>query len=305
MYTVSYGELIASRDVLDTLLSELGLPIQNDRLHIAYKLLENYEKVRFDSIKSTEYLRKYNKKGEINFALFDINALQHFWPFAREVNKDVLKEKMKLILSGSNIIEENSSNNTTPRDTLFELQLFAQFKHVGIDAYLCIPNPDIEVRINDRIYNIQCKKIYKPERATIKRAINKAFKQLDSDILRKPGSFGVVALSIEDFYTKNGKVLVTETIDDALTNLSINLNIFFKTFETLWHNPTKIRNINTIGLIAYITALTITKSNRLQSTGTYLGITNTYQPADEKFRQFVSDFQDLSKSADMKNFEER
>lgn len=300
METISHQQLISSRKELDSLLIDLGLPvIQSDRLHLAYKILEDFEQVRLDPVKSIEFLRRYNQKAELHFAIFDIDALQHFWLFAKEINKDVLREKLKLILSGSSPIEANPTN-TVPRDTLFELQLFAHFKRAGLDARLCMPNPDIEVHVNGRIYNVQCKRIYKPERSTVKNAIHKAFKQLDADSRRNPGSLGVVALSIENFYTAGGKALITETIQDALNNLSMNLNIFFKTFEALWHNPTKIRNLDTVALIAYITALTITKSNRLQSTGNYFGFTNTYQPADAKFHQFIEDFESLSKLADVR-----
>ncbi len=299
METVSYKELIATRDKLDKLLGVLGLPVMpSDRLHTAYRLLEDYEEIRLDSEKSREFFKKY-KKAELNFALHDINALHHFWLFADDVEKEILREKLKFILSGNSLAE--NATNTTPRDTLFELQLFTQFKRVGLDAHLCAPNPDIEVHIGGKVYNIQCKKLYRPERKTIKRAINNAFKQLNKDILKNPASFGIVALSIEDFYTAGGKALVTETAEDALVNLSTNLDIFFKTFEALWHNPVKIRNQNTIALMAYISAITITKSNNLQSTGTYIGFTNTHVPPTEKFKEIEVDFSPLREAADRSN----
>lgn len=297
MDKILFTDLLDTEPKLNKILTGLGISIKEDRIHEAYKRLRGFEKVRLDPNESSIYLKKYNPDSEINFGLFDLMSIRNVLPYLEEEPKDILKIKLEKILSGIPIPGETELNSV-PRNTLFELLMLSYLRKGGLNAHLSDPNPDIIVKTNDRVYYIECKRIFNFTNSAIKRNVKEASKQLEISLKQKPDNyFGVIALSVEP---KQGKVLTANSEADALKVLDLDLKNFCDTFGRYWRDPKYVSNKNVIAVILHHLVLTSIKSKGGGlSTGSFLLLNNTHVPVSEDFELFGKDFIVLKNQSDL------
>ena len=107
----------------------------------------------------------------------------------------LLKEKFGRVLNGPLHPQEETSESSLARNTMFELHLSGYLNHKGIAADIC-DNPDISCAIGGRRVFIQCKRPFR--RKSIRSNIRDALRQLSYDLneARDVRNRGVVAISL-------------------------------------------------------------------------------------------------------------
>jgi hypothetical protein len=107
----------------------------------------------------------------------------------------LLKEKFGRVLNGPLHPQEETSESSLARNTMFELHLSGHLNHKGIAADIC-DNPDISCAIAGRRVFIQCKRPFsrKSTKSNIRDALGQLSKDLDE--ARDVRNRGVVAISL-------------------------------------------------------------------------------------------------------------
>lgn len=294
MDKIPFTTILDSEAVLDNLLIKLSIPIiKEDRVHRAYSLLRNFEKIRIDPIQSSAYLKKYNQTGEINYSLFDLMAIYNILPHLQNETKQILKSKLTKILNGSLVTLETDQNNE-PRNTLFELLMLSYLKKVGLDAHLKDPNPDIQVNVNHKVYYIQCKRIFRLTNSSVKRNVRDAATQLELDLRGKPENyFGIIALSVEP---KQGNGLIASSKIEALNILDKDLQNICQIYGRFWQDPKIVKNERIVGVfLHHLVTSFLANEDVHMSNGSFLLINNTRYPINKYFGIMEKDFAHLSK----------
>ena len=224
MNIISFEEILKSKIHFDNLLSRCGVRIVGqDEIHKEYKLISDLNKIISDPVKGQEFIRFYNKDGAIDFALFDLTVISYIIPHISLCSVSVIRKKIKNILKISTPVNENFENNIA-RNTLFELLLYSYLKSVGISAELHEPNPDILVKIQDRNYFIQCKRIFSLNEGAIRSNVLSGLRQLNNDLNKlEDNNYGIIALSVERRFTQGNKKMIATTEKSAKLELDNNL----------------------------------------------------------------------------------
>jgi hypothetical protein len=107
----------------------------------------------------------------------------------------MFREKFKAILNGPVNPQQETTDSSLARNTLFELAMAGWLTHKGIPTEIS-HNPDISCTVSDRKLFIQCKRPFS-RKGTIAN-VKRACKQLSVDLsdARDPRSRGVVAVSL-------------------------------------------------------------------------------------------------------------
>lgn len=292
MDKILFTNILNTEEPFNKLLSRLSIPINNnDRVHLAYKLVRGFEKVRLDPIESLKYRQQHNQKSEIYFALFDLNAIYNVLTFLGGESEEILKIKIPKILNGT-LSSLETRHNSEPRNILFELLMLGYLRKCGLDAHLSDPNPDITVNLNGRIYCIECKRIFEPTNSSVKENVKSASKQLEIYLKNKPNNYlGIIALSVEP---KQGKGLLANSEIDALESLDSKLKSICENFGRFWQDKRYIENEKIAGVVLHTLVITLMNGeDKGLSTGSYLLINNTHNPISQNFELLEDDFQIL------------
>jgi len=210
-----YKELLISLKkkivILDT---RFGFKIQNHSwVNKAIKIVEDLI-IRIDNNKKFDEFQLQDKLyadkcysslsqlRELNFILASISLIS-------EEDIKIFLKKLRIILNAPLLMSDETSNSNEGRNTLFELKLFTRLKNANYNVNLCANHPDILLKVNDREYAIECKRIYKPE--TLISNVKVAIKQLQQYSLSQTNRFGIVAISITRYFHSGNKYLKFES----------------------------------------------------------------------------------------------
>jgi hypothetical protein len=284
----TYQVLADSETEFNRVLSRLGIPLSHtDRIHIAFALVSELAELvslyRTSGIdeKWAAHEKKY-KKGEPTQALLDIREVANFIPFLHEINDEILKTKLTLLIKGNllRIEESEVNNNSVARNTQFELFLFSQLRSVGIDAELCDPNPDVKVFINGRTYYIECKRILRLTATSVNTNSKKALRQLNEHMDRHDESqFGVVALSVQRILAKPEEILNSHTQQSGLDFIQNQSYDFIEQNNHSWQNPARLKNSRIASVWVHFSGGIITKTQPPLSSLSNLTMTNAWRDA--------------------------
>lgn len=293
MNTVKFSELLNSEPKFDGLLKECGIPINpNDKIHREYKLISELNKVVGDIRKVHDFRLAYSANNEVEFALFDLTLISYCVDFLSKCNRKILKKKLKNILEISDPPNENILNNAG-RNTLFELLLYSYLQSVDIDCDLHDPNPDMIAKIKDKKYFIQCKRVFSENGEAIRTNVLSALRQLNNDLKDKnENDFGIIALSVERFFTGGNKMLIAETEEIAKQELNNNLRNIVDKYGRYWQDKSLITDKRIVAvLLHHLTISYILELGQPKiSTAHFILMTNTIYPKTENFKQASIDF---------------
>jgi len=136
----------------------------------------------------------------------------------------IIKKKLADLGKGTYLLSEENPNDTKARDTTFELSLFSFLQARGLEVKVRDPNPDLELKSEKFIYNIECKR---PQSAnSLEKHIKKAIKQL-----RKSTGTNVIptiALSLEQVILGNDLILDSRDEKTASNFLNTTLEVFLR-----------------------------------------------------------------------------
>ena len=294
MNIIKFTELLDSEPTLDNLLKECNIPINSgDKIHKEYNLISELNKVVGDIEKVHKFRVAHNAKNEIEFALFDLVLISYCAEFLKKCNKSILKKKLKDILEISDPSTENTLNNAG-RNTLFELLFYSYLQSVGIDCELCDPNPDITAKFGSRKYFIQCKRVFSENGKAIRSNVLSALKQVNNDLNEKDeNNLGIMALSVERFFTGGNKMLVVETEEIAKKELNNNLKSIVNKYGRYWQDKSLIIDKRIVAVFLHHLAITYVLEQPRISVGHFILMNNTIYPETDNFIQASNDFRCL------------
>lgn len=143
-------------------------------------------------------------------------------------SKKILSQKMNLILTGATYFTEEK-DRTDARNVQFEFRLASKLIEAGYEISF-FENPDIAVRIGDRKYGIECKRITGTSPRAIQANIEDAIEQL---ILYKANYHaGIVALDVSALLDKRTDLLTSTSVERAGNKILDDLQaMLFRDFE--------------------------------------------------------------------------
>jgi hypothetical protein len=304
MERISYGKLAEGEKGLNEILNNLGIAItKEDRMHRAFSIIRELSEVYSDDIKFDAFVQKYGQ-DVIASSLHDANMINHIIPHLKDIDPDILKEKMTILLQGKLFHEEDVATSSS-RNILFELTMYAYLKEAGLDANLCKINPDILLKIGGVNYNIECKRIFTETPNSVDRNVMDASHQLRK--VKEVGEHGevnhcIIALSIEQLVSKKRK-LVSKDPQEGLKMIRDDIVKFINKYSNrLWRNKGKIRHGNLIGIILYANTIAITDDRSIQSNMTEIVVSNVVDVTDKKYLKMKEDFKPILDSVNSKFF---
>ncbi len=155
--------------------------------------------------------------------------------YLKDENLKIFLSKLKIVFKAPLLMSNEDENTSQGRNTLFELSLFSKFAIKGLEVKLHFGHPDISVRVGDRLYVIECKRLQKPD--TLLKNIKRAIKQLKIYSLNKENkaknkykTIGLVAISLERFIHNGDKLF------EAKSELVAQERIYFEIDKIIYDN---------------------------------------------------------------------
>jgi len=215
--------LITLKKKIVVLDNRFGYKIQNDSwINKAIKITEDLI-IRINNNKKFDELQLQDElyADKCYSSLSQLQELIYIFENISLISKEDIKiflRKLGIILNAPLLMSDETSNSNEGRNTLFELKLFTRLKNENYNVNLCTNHPDILLKVNDREYAIECKRIYKPETLISNAKI--AIKQLQQYSLSQKNRFGIVAISITRYFHSGDKYLQTKSEDAARTRIN-------------------------------------------------------------------------------------
>lgn len=298
METTSFKELIDTERDFNALLLGLNIHEKNSYIHQEYKLISKLNELVGDIKAIHDFRIKNGLNDEIELAISDLVSLRNLLKYFNECKRSILKSKIKHILKLSSLTKENEINNIA-RNTLFEFLLYGNFRSIGMQAEIKSPNPDILVKVNDKKYFIQCKRIFSQKESAIRSNIEAGLKQLHSDLKGEDeNSLGVISLSLERFLKKDGNKFINdipyENVESAIQLLKEKLRSVIEIYGGCWRDETLNKDKRIVGIFLYFMEPTrIYSDNPVLSTVSHLTLSNIGSSESEDFKQLVEDIKGL------------
>lgn len=291
MKITTFDEIIKKKNEFDSLLKVCNIPIvENDRIHSEYKLISEFNKIIGDIEKVHNFRALHGANNEIEYGLFDLVLIHYCLENLIKCDKKTLKKKINDILKMSDPCNESVLNNQG-RNTLFELLFYSYLKSAGIDAELCDPNPDIKAKFENRTYFVQCKRVFSLDNKAIRSNVLDALRQLNTDLKTNGNNnLGIIALSVERFFTEGNKMLLAENEEIAREELFQNLKNITNKYGKYWQDKSQITDKKIVAIFLHHLAMTNILEKPRLSVGHFILMNNTIYPETKEFIQAKKDF---------------
>lgn len=222
MRRYKFSDLLQYQNKLIKLYERFGLNFNaSNRINKYFVYLSEIEKNRQkDRSSFSEFLQK--DKAKYYYSQYYVLEMCNIVDAIENSTHDtkLIREKLIDLSKGSYLLSEETSNNTKARDTSFELSLFAFLKSRGLNIKLCDPNPDLQLKSDRFIYNIECKRPHSLK--SLESHIKKAFKQLDKST--GANTIPTIALSLEQVLL--GGDLILDSRDEVSASNFLNTTLF-------------------------------------------------------------------------------
>lgn len=291
--------LIDSEVLLNRVLSMYNIhPRGLDRWHAAYRTIREYRDKRnaardarlsiipdyMDSQKRITLLQAMHDCWELGGSLHKIDT----------ENPAIIKDKLRTLLTGP-IGRTKDVGFAQGRDVLFELTLLSEFKASGLDAQLVDPNPDIRISVENRIYDVECKRLTGYTHQVFKRNLHNASKQITSNL--PEAHRGVLAISVTDYITQGSGIIYGTTESDVDKTLNDLLEAFVREHESIWSNPSVV-DPSIVGIIFHGSYIAGIETENIPYNITYpiIVVPSTSLPV-QPVEEFIHDFRKIHNSA--------
>lgn len=300
---ITYRELVNKSQKVEKLLLEKGIidfPIKG-----RFKYYQNMISSLRDNWEAKTLNQFWNsfKGDEMGFALKELQELSdifgevtNFYDSLSAVSKKFVKEKIPIILSGTNFTVDENSANSAARNYQFELRLASKFIHAQYKQIDFAEHPDLLVTVDNKPYAFECKRILGNPENKIQSNIETGLKQLEKN---KDKYFsGVIALDLSPQYEQGKNWLIARTREDAN---SIALDSLEKVANTIHSRIYKVREAATngylAGIILNLSTVYVISSNNELGWVQEIGVLVFDKENPSKALQFMNDIQELQKYA--------
>lgn len=222
MKRYKFCELLEYEEKIKALFIRCGIQLNNQsRISQYFSYLRLVDEARKKSSEEFHIFLE-NDKAKYYYSQYYALEIQNIVKALDETNQDIslLKTKLLDLANGTYLLSEENPENTSARNTTFELSLFAFLYNLGIQVKLGEPNPDLQVSTAQFAYDIECKRPSSVN--SVEKNIKKAWKQLRK--LSVSSRIPTIALSLD-------KVL----INDDLIYHSVGEQIALQGLDNLLH----------------------------------------------------------------------
>ncbi|MDP2649412.1 MAG: hypothetical protein Q8P10_01065 [bacterium] len=221
-----FSDLLLYEERIKKLYVKHGLSFNSyNRISRYFIYLNEIEKKRhLDKIAFSQLIRK--NRAKYYYSQFYVLETCNVIDAIEQSNQDpkIVKEKLIDLAKGTYLLSEESSNNTKARDTSFELSLFSFLQDKGLGVKLTDPNPDLQLKSEKFIYNIECKRPFSFK--SLEKHVKKAVSQLEKTT--KANSVPTIALSLEQVVLGDDLILDSRDEKSALAFLDATLHAFLQ-----------------------------------------------------------------------------
>lgn len=253
--------------------------------------------------KTMDQFWKSSKGDELGFALKELHELSDIleqimasFDSLSDTSKKFIKEKMPIILSGTNFTVDENSANSAARNYQFELRLASKFAQAKYKNIAFAEHPDLLVTVESKPYAYECKRIFGNPETKIQSNIETGLKQLERN---KDSYFsGVVALDLSPQYELGKNWLIAKSREEANT---IALDSLEKVANTIHSRIYKVREAATngylAGIILNLSTVYVISSNNEFGWVQEIGVLVFAKENPSKAMQFLNDMKELEKYA--------
>lgn len=258
-------------------------------------LRDNWEAQTID-----QFWKKYNG-DKMGFALKELYELSDIlenialtYDDLSEESKTFIKNKVPIILSGTNFTVDETPNNSAARNYQFELRLASKFITAKYKNISFAEHPDLLVNVDSRPYAFECKRILGNPEKKISSNVGAAIEQLRTN--KNTFYSGVVAVDLSPQYEQGKNWLVCKSREEAN---KIALDSLEQVVTTIYRRISKVREAAEegilVGIILNLSTVYVISSNHELGWLQEIGFLLLNQENPLKGAQFFEDFKQLQK----------
>ncbi len=217
MKRFKFSDLLTYEKRTEDLFIKYGLKLHtNSRIKQYFQFLKEIELMRSAN---KEEFGKFIEKNQVKyyFSQHYVGEIQNIIESLEsiEIDSNLIKEKLLKWSKGTYLLSEENIDDTSARNTTFELDLFSFLNNLGIKTRFGEINPDLISSTSEYTYNIECKR--PASLKSVERNLKKALKQL-----RKPSNptgISTIALSLDKVLLDDDLIFHSKNEKQALESL--------------------------------------------------------------------------------------
>lgn len=218
----SFEEILRELDATLEFCRSIGVDTTESRFVEHLRRLDHlvtFARLRRQGIAVGRSVEDELQKGGLYYivALAESAELGDILPFLRTCDPDVIRPKLRDVLRGPVLPTDEDAESNQSRNTLFELNIAARLHGVGFLPVVG-EHPDVACTVNGMELFFECKRPFSPSR--VSKNINKAAKQLKSDLAGHPGARGVIAISLSKVLNAGDKLYAFDREADGRLGLA-------------------------------------------------------------------------------------
>jgi hypothetical protein len=201
-------------------------------------------------------------------------------PYLEGCDPEIVRQKVKDILSGPRLPLDESATSNHARNTLFELNMAARLWRAGLKPELG-KGTDVRCQIRDRQILIECKRPFREE--GIGPNLKKAGGQLREGLENAPtGARGVIAMSLTRLVSKGDKYIVASSEEVARRGMRDHMLMIEAGSNSVWANLGE----QIVGILFHVVALVQLEDRGIFATGQLTNAHPLARPNSFDYRMF-------------------
>ncbi len=221
-------------------------------VHDAFGRFQQYEKNIEDLIQARHAGRLAQLVGEktnpvLLWSLAESMELREFPETLGHIDRTILRERFEKAFRGPIVPSDEDTNTNEARNTAFELAIASLLSSAGFSVQLEKEHSDIEARLGDLRFVIECKRLLSTKR--LEERLGEASKQLSRFLANHEDAFGLIAVDLTKLSNQGEKIY------EAQNSMMAELGLGDLLETTLRENLNSLRKIadkRIVGLMFYV-----------------------------------------------------
>jgi len=289
MERYKFSKIIESEKKVKKIFSKHEIPLNNQsRICQYFSYLKELDAAR---TKSDQAFHDFLEKNKAKYYYSQYYALEVFniVKALEETTQDtnLVKNKLLDLANGTYLLSEENPEDTSARNTTFELSLFAFLHNLGTKVKLGEPNPDLQVSTSRFTYNVECKRPSSTK--SVEKNIRKAWKQLRKSSV--PDGIPTIALSLDKVLINDDLIYHSVSEQAALAGLD---QLLYEFMHKNQHMVNKIIDSDSCVILYYISCLSGFESKNVPMANVTFMIGNVYNFENKDIYQDLKSFSGMN-----------